>query len=113
MSPALFFALLGAALFGMGLYGFLAHSHLLRKVLASNVMVNGIFLILIALARRDPAAIDPIPHAMVLTGIVISVSTTAFALALIKKLYREDPPGEASSAPQGEAPGPTRRATGP
>jgi multicomponent Na+:H+ antiporter subunit C len=112
MSPALFFALLGAALFGIGLYGFLAHSHLLRKVLASNVMVNGIFLILIALARRDPAAVDPVPHAMVLTGIVISVSTTAFALALIKKLYRADSPGEVPTAPRDEDPGSTREATG-
>jgi len=32
---------------------------------------------------------DPVPQALVLTGIVIAVSTTAFALALMVRLFRK------------------------
>ncbi|NMB24932.1 MAG: cation:proton antiporter, partial [Firmicutes bacterium] len=32
--------------------------------------------------------INPLPSALMLTGIVVSVSVTAFALALIVRLYR-------------------------
>lgn len=89
MTQGLFFALTAAGLFGIGLYGFLVHGHLLRKILALNVMGNAVFLLLITLARRNPTVIDPVPHAMVLTGIVIAVSATAFALALVRRLHRE------------------------
>jgi multicomponent Na+:H+ antiporter subunit C len=96
MNASVLFMGAGAALFGIGLYGLLAYAPWMRKILALNVMGNGVFLIFIALARRDPLVTDPVPHAMVLTGIVISVSATAFALALLKRLARtrrpEDPP---------------------
>lgn len=89
MTQAMLFSLAAAALFGIGLYGFMIKAHLVRKILAGNIMGSAVFLLLIALARRDPMLIDPIPHAMVLTGIVIAISTTAFALVLIRRLYRE------------------------
>ena len=64
---------------------------LLRKVLALNVMGSGVFLLLIAAAYRGPdAAPDPVPHALVLTGIVVAVSATALALALGRRLRRDD-----------------------
>lgn len=69
-----------------GLYGLWAHRHLVRKLVAANILGSGIFLVLIAVARRsDPP--DPIPHALVLTGIVVSVSVTAFSLVLIRKIH--------------------------
>jgi len=40
-----------------------------------------VFMFLIAIAKRDILP-DPVPHAMVLTGIVVAVSATALALAL-------------------------------
>jgi multicomponent Na+:H+ antiporter subunit C len=84
--PPLYFAA-GAAVFAIGLYGLLAHAHLLRKILAANVLATGISLVLIALARRDGGeAPDAVPHALVLTGIVVSVSTTAFSLVLTRRL---------------------------
>jgi multicomponent Na+:H+ antiporter subunit C len=73
-----------------------------RKVLAANVMVSGIFLVFIALGRRSPPVTDPVPQAMVLTGIVIAVSTTALALALIKRLYSENRSSDASTSPPDE-----------
>lgn len=93
MNQTLLFGLTAAGLFGIGLYGLLARRHLLRKVLALNLMSSAVFLLLIALARRDPAGFDPVPHALVLTGIVIAVSATAFALSLARRLHREDKRG--------------------
>ena len=89
MTQTLLFALTAAGLFGIGLYGLLTGQQLLRKVLALNLMGSAVFLLLIALARRDPTGSDPVPHALVLTGIVIAVSATAFALSLIRRLHRE------------------------
>lgn len=95
MTQGLFFALTAVILFGISLYGFLIHRNLLHKILAANVMGSAVFLLLIALARygadrgTQQSTADPVPHAMVLTGIVIAVSTTAFALALIRRLHRE------------------------
>jgi multicomponent Na+:H+ antiporter subunit C len=86
-SPFLY-ALAGASLFMMGLYALIAYDHLLRKILALNIMGSGVFLLLVGLARRaPPSAPDPVPHAMVITGIVVAVSATALALAFTLRLY--------------------------
>ncbi|NKI35611.1 hypothetical protein HFP89_10590 [Wenzhouxiangella sp. XN79A] len=78
------YALCGAGLIGLGLYGLLARPQLLRRILAFNVMGAGIFLLFGALARRGEIAYaDPVPQAMIITGIVVAVSATALALALI------------------------------
>lgn len=84
-SSPLLYALAGAALFVMGAVGVILHAHLVRKVLAFNVMGSGTFLVLVGLAQRA-GAIDHVPHAMVLTGIVVSVAATALALALSRRL---------------------------
>lgn len=90
MSAALFYAFAGAGLFSMGLHSLLAHRHLLRKILAINVMGSGVFLVLAALATRNGMAIaDPVPHAMIITGIVVAVAATALALVLMLKLTAE------------------------
>ena len=76
----------GVVLFALGLRGLIVLPHLVRRVLAFNVMGSGIFLFFVSLADREPAAPDPVPQALVLTGIVVSVSITALALALIRRL---------------------------
>ena len=84
------YALAGALLFSIGLYGLVVRPHLLHKVLALNIMSSGAFLVIVGIARRVPGPVpDPLPHAMVLTGIVVTVSATAFALALIKRIHTE------------------------
>jgi multicomponent Na+:H+ antiporter subunit C len=85
MSAALLYALAGAALFALGLYALIVRAHLLRKILGFNVMGSGVFLVLVGLAQRDGP--DPVPQAMVLTGIVVAVSATALALILMRRLY--------------------------
>ena len=90
MNPAMLYALIGIGLFCLGLYALIMHAHILRKILAINVMGSGVFLVLVALAKRTGEALpDPVPHAMVITGIVVAVSATALALALLLKLVAE------------------------
>jgi multicomponent Na+:H+ antiporter subunit C len=85
MSTGLLFALTGIALFVTGVAGVILQSHLLRKVIAFNIMGSGAFLVLVGLGQRDGVA-DPVPQAMVLTGIVVSVAATALGLALGRRL---------------------------
>lgn len=85
MSVGLLYALAGAALFAIGLAGLLALPHLLRKILAFNILGSGAFLILVGLGQRD-GNVDPVPQAMVLTGIVVAIAATALALALARQL---------------------------
>lgn len=85
MSSAMIYALAGAALFVTGIAGVILQSHLLRKILAFNIMGSGAFLVLVGLGQRGGVA-DPVPQAMVLTGIVVSVAATALALALARRL---------------------------
>lgn len=85
MSTGLLYALAGAVLFVAGAAGMILHAHLLRKVIAFNVMGSGAFLVLVGLGQRAGLP-DPVPQAMVLTGIVVSVAATALALALARRL---------------------------
>lgn len=84
------FGLAGAGLIGIGLYGFLAHAHLLRRLLAFNVLGSGVFLMFGAAAWRSPAlGADAVPHALIITGIVVKLAGTALAIALLVQLARE------------------------
>jgi multicomponent Na+:H+ antiporter subunit C len=75
-------------LFCIGLFGLFAQGHLMRKIIALNVMAGGIFLFLVTIARRNASEVpDPVPHAMVLTGLVVSLAATAFALALARRIH--------------------------
>jgi len=87
MSIASLYALVGVGLFSLGLHAVIVYDHLLRKILAINVMGSGVFLVLISLAGRGGnSAPDPVPHAMVITGIVVAVSATALALSLMLRV---------------------------
>ena len=87
MSRPDLFALVGVVLVLLALYAFAAQTHLLRRILAHNVLGSGVCLSLVAIARRAPGAPDPVPHAMVLTGIVVAVAATAFGLVLARRIY--------------------------
>lgn len=81
------YAVVGAAVFSLALYHLITAPDLFRRILAANLLGAGIFLILVAVGYRgltsDP---DPVPHALVLTGIVVAVSATGLALALVRRL---------------------------
>ncbi len=83
MTPLTLYALAGAGIFVLGLVGTLGRGHLFWKVLGVNFMGSGAFLILMAASPRLPGGeADPVPQAMVLTGIVVAVSATALALGM-------------------------------
>lgn len=77
------YSLAAVALFSMGFYTLLAYPHLLRKIIGLNVMGVGVFMFLIARAYQGSGSqVDPVPQALVLTGIVVAVCATALALNL-------------------------------
>ncbi|MCB4769334.1 NADH-quinone oxidoreductase subunit K [Ancylobacter sp. Lp-2] len=88
MSTTLF-GLTGAALVGIGLFGLIVHPTALRKLLAFNLVGAGVFLVFGVLARRAAAAGlagDPVPQAIVITGIVVAFAATALAATLLARL---------------------------
>lgn len=90
------------ALFGIGTFTVLTHSNLLKKVIGINIMEGSTYLFFIAAGNirggvapikdmthtGDIVYVNPLPQALMLTGIVVSVSVTALSLALIMKLYK-------------------------
>lgn len=90
-APALF-GLCAAALVGVGLYGLIVNPQPLRKILAFNLIGCGVFLLFGAIARRGAAVGmggDPVPQALLITGIVVAFSATALAVALVLRLFDE------------------------
>jgi multicomponent Na+:H+ antiporter subunit C len=105
MSAAILAGLLGTGLVGLGLYGLITHPDPLRKILSFDLMGGGVFLVFGIVARRGAAGgleADPIPHALVITGLVVAFAASALAIAIILRLSAET--GEANLAPDGGAP---------
>lgn len=98
-----------AALFMVffGIYAMTAAHHLIRKVLGMGIMQSGVILFFVSLAYKKGGAIpilpyaakyspvsadgfaNPLPHALMLTAIVVGVSLLGVALALCLMIYRE------------------------
>ena len=87
-------------LFVIGLSIMVMDPNLIKKIIGLNIADTAIFLFIVATGyiRGGSAAIagtglnrqifvNPLPSALILTGIVVAVSTTAFALIMIVKLY--------------------------
>ncbi len=94
IDPALGYALAGIWIAVSGLRGVLIEADPLRRILAAGVMGTGIFLVLVAMARHHPdLPPDPVPHGMVLTGLVVSVSSIGLLLTLlgrVREMEKED-----------------------
>ena len=96
------FAIASVILFGIGLLNMMIRQNLLKKVIGFSIMDSAVFLLLASLgyieghgapilgegAADASLYINPNPSGLVLTGIVVSVSVTAFSLALIQRIYR-------------------------
>jgi multicomponent Na+:H+ antiporter subunit C len=90
MSAATVFGLCAAVAVGLGLYGLITNPQPLRKILAFNLLGSGVFMIFGVIAHRGAAAGfggDPVPQALVITGIVVAFSATALAVALLLRLF--------------------------
>ena len=92
MSSATLYGLCGAVLVGLGLFGLIVHPKLLRKILAFNLIGSGVFLLFGVVARRGAAAGfggDPVPQALVITGLVVAFAATALVVALLLRLFEQ------------------------
>jgi multicomponent Na+:H+ antiporter subunit C len=89
VSTQVVFVLAASAVFGVGVYGLIVADHLMRKLLALNVMGSAVFVFILTVAGATPDGPDPVGQALVLTGIVIAIAATAFALALMVRMYQE------------------------
>lgn len=89
-------------LFCIGLYTVIVRRNIIKKLIGLNIMETAVFFFYISLGYldggiapirvggADPSRmVNPIPQALILTGIVVAVSVTALALALVILLYRQ------------------------
>lgn len=85
-------------LFAIGFTTLLVHNNLIKKIIGLNIMDTSIFLYFISIGYIDKAHapifeegiqhyVNPVPSGLMLTGIVVAVSVTAFALALTIRLH--------------------------
>lgn len=86
-------------LIGIGVFVLVDDHDLVKKVVGLNLFQTGIFLFFVAAAVREggqsplvepgggPYA-NPVPHVLILTAIVVGVSVTAVALALVVRIER-------------------------
>ena len=89
----------------VGVYGMMAKRNLLKKLMGMNVLQVGVILFWLTYSPKlgatipviDPARGEPInpadyanplPQALMLTAIVVSVATTGLALALLVRVHR-------------------------
>jgi len=91
---------ISAALFLVGLYAMVTRKNLIKKIMGLNIFSTSVFLFLIAVGYKRGGAspirapgvdtyVNPLPHTLVLTGIVVALALTTFALALVIKIYRQ------------------------
>jgi multicomponent Na+:H+ antiporter subunit C len=85
----------------LGLYTMIAHRNLLKKAVGMTVFQTAIILFFLLMSvKRDatlpivPAGavapadfMNPLPHALMLTAIVVMVATSGVALAILIRLY--------------------------
>jgi multicomponent Na+:H+ antiporter subunit C len=100
---AVYWAAIALAL--IGFYAMIAHGNLLKKLIGLNILQTAVILFFIAGSAKwgavipivsraaGPAvaperAMNPLPHALMLTAIVVMVATLGVALAVLVRLYR-------------------------
>lgn len=96
-----YYYLAAIIMFVIGMHTMLTHSNLIKKVMAMNIMDTSVFLLFVAIGYvhggRAPIIpggaagglyVNPLPGALILTGIVVAISVTAYALSLVVKIYR-------------------------
>jgi len=88
----------------IGLYGIIAKDNLIKKIIGLNIFQTAIFLYFISLGaikggtapivseemiQKGYVYVNPLPHVLILTAIVVSVATTAVALSLVIRMHRD------------------------
>ncbi len=86
----------------IGLYALIAKQNLVKKLIGLNIFQTAIFLFYISLGEVrggtapiylpegvDALYVNPLPHVLILTAIVVGVSVTAVGLSLIIRIHEE------------------------
>ncbi|MDN7013783.1 Na+/H+ antiporter subunit C [Methanoculleus sp. FWC-SCC3] len=86
----------------IGLYALIAKQNLVKKLIGLNIFQTAIFLFYISFSEVqggtapiylpegvDALYVNPLPHVLILTAIVVGVSVTAVGLSLIVRIYEE------------------------
>jgi len=93
----------------IGLFGMIAKKNLIKKIIGMNIFQTAIILFYISIAAKKNATIpiishahdkahaavdaagiiNPLPHVLMLTAIVVAVATLGVALALAIKIYQQ------------------------
>ncbi len=91
------------ALLAIGLWGILAKGNLIKKIVGMTIFQTAIYLFFIEGSLQqgatapiidptvgsDPTAyVDPLPHLLILTAIVVGVGVLGVALSLVIRIYR-------------------------
>ncbi|WP_462320848.1 hydrogenase subunit MbhD domain-containing protein [Halochromatium sp.] len=78
----------GVLIMGLGLWGFSAQRHLLRRLLAFNLLGSGVFLVLAGLATSAPIPIAEV-RALILIGLVVALLGSVLGAALLLQLHAQ------------------------
>ena len=89
----------------IGLYGMIAKRSLIKKIIGMNIFQSAIILFFISGSLKQGATLpiiehgdvmidasnylNPLPHVLMLTAIVVSVAIFGIALAFLVRIYRE------------------------
>ena len=93
----------------IGLFAMIAKKNLLKKIIGMNILQTAIILFFISASAKNNATIpiivhehetenltaqavnyiNPLPHVLMLTAIVVAVATLGVALALIIKVFQQ------------------------
>ncbi len=93
----------------IGLYAMIVKSNLVKKIIGMNILQTSVILFFISIGAKNKATIpiiehahgpgdhtvsavnyiNPLPHVLMLTAIVVAVATLGVALALIIKLHQQ------------------------
>jgi multicomponent Na+:H+ antiporter subunit C len=92
-------------LLGIGLYGMIFKKNLVKKIIGMSIFQVAIILFFVASASKWNATvpvlehsvqseipvkyINPLPHTLMLTAIVVGVATSGVAFALCIRIYRQ------------------------
>lgn len=87
MSAATILSATALPLFALALYALFVRRHMMQKLIAAGIASSAVFLFLVAAPPAGAeGAPDPVPQAMALTGIVISIAVVAYGLSLLRRI---------------------------
>lgn len=93
--------LASVTLFVIGLFIVISSPNLLKKLIGLNIMETSVFLFFVTIGHIIGAKapiilnegqvvyVNPVPSALMLTGIVVGISVSAYALSLVLAIYKE------------------------